>query len=109
MTQLLLPHNGTAASREAAEHQDARKVERDRQAILEALRRHPDGLTRAELSYMVNLPINIVTPRVYELINKYRAAVNTDHRRVSRLSDGKGGFVFSAVKSGVLKLACANQ
>lgn len=67
-TETTLAHNHSETSRMAAEEQDADKVARDRNRLMQATRASSAGLTREEMSLRTGILPNTVNPRVNELI-----------------------------------------
>lgn len=65
MTLWDVPHNGTPTSRAAAARAQPTRQE---QAVIDALRAAPDGLTREELEDRTGLAGNAIRPRVWALV-----------------------------------------
>jgi len=92
MNQLALDF--TKSSRNRAYNSLRPELGRMQQEVLDVLKKYPTGLTNSEISRLMGKPINCITGRVNELMDKDK--VIPDGSRLNQYT-GKPNTIFKAI------------
>lgn len=76
--------------------QEIRKTRSDREVIYDLLLKSPEPLTRNQISKITGIPINIVCPRVNELLDPKKPMIKVTHEAPDPSTSYKGSVEYLA-------------